>query len=256
MRFERILILAVLLLFVGIQTGCSAEVEKIETNQSTVNEPKSIESQADEAEKAYRAYDSKRALTLGLPCAKKGNAKCQYIVGEIYLIYKDNEREAIKWYEMSVAQGYARSQDKLARVILRNNPNRGFKLFQQAANQGLSQSKHYLGKLYISGKGGNKDLKKGFQLIHEIALTGNNWAQYDLGTLYNDGLGIEKDLIEAYKWYLIAQEGSTGIDDSTGQAAEDAIMGLWGKLSEEQIKEAKVRAKEFSKKKSINVSRE
>ncbi len=229
MRLGRILIIAVLFLITQQHSGYSSE--------------------ADEAEKAYRTYDSEKALAKGLPCARKGNARCQYIVGEVYYIYKNNKREALKWYEKSVAQGYAEAQDQLARVILKNNPKRGFKLFQQAAKQGHSQAKHFLGKLYISGKAGTKDVKKGFQLIHEIALTGDEWAQYDLGTLYEKGLGTKKDLIEAYKWYLIAREGSTGIDDSTGQAAEDAIIGLWRKLSKKQIKEAKVRADKFFKKK-------
>ena len=239
MRLGRILILAALLLSTEIQNGCSAEVEKTEVKESEVAE----------VEKAYRANDSEQALAKGLPCAKKGNARCQYVVGEVYLIYKDNRSEAIKWYEKSVAQGYARSQDKLARVILRNNPKRAFKLFQLAANQGLSYSKHYLGKLYISGEAGNKDLKKGFELIEEVALTGDDWAQYDLGTLYQKGLGIHKDLVEAYKWYLIALWGSTGFDDQIGMDAEMAIMLLDRELSSEQIQEAKARAKQFSKKK-------
>lgn len=232
MRLGRILITAALFLILGVQNGCGSEVGEV-----------------DEVEKAYREGKADEALSKGLPCARKGNARCQYIVGDIYLIYKNNEREAIKWYEKSAGQGYAEAQDQLARVILNDNPKRGLQLFQQAANQGLLHSKHYLGKLYVSGKGGTKDPKKGFQLIKEVALTGNDWAQLDLGTLYEKGLGTRQDLVEAYKWYLIALWGSTGVDDSTGQGAEDGIRFLGKKLSSKQIQEAEARATKFSKKK-------
>lgn len=237
MKLGRILIIATLFLIVGVQNGCGSEVD---------------ESEVDEVEKAYRENKADEALAKGLPCARKGNDRCQFIVGEIYLIYKKNKREeAIKWYEKSASQGYAIAQDKLARVILNDNPKRGFQLFQQAANQGNLRSKHFLGKLYISGKAGIKDPKKGFQLIRGVALTGDDWAQYDLGTLYRQGLGTRQDLVEAYKWYLIALRGSTGVDDSIGQGAEDAIMFLREKLSSEQIQEAETRANKFSKKNQV-----
>jgi len=97
----------------------------------------------------------KKALTLLLPLAEKGNPTAQTIVGEIYSEVQ-NYKEAVKWYELASKQG---------NVVALNN----------------------LSSLYYDGKGGlKKDRIKAKKLLELSAAQGFKDAQENLVKFFND----------------------------------------------------------------------
>ncbi len=104
----------------------------------------------------------------------------QYKSGEIYL------------YTMITESAY--EDYELARYWL-----------TKAAEQGLGDSQHYLGELYLKGNGlPVKDYEKAFEWFKKGADIGNVYCQLDLGELYEKGLGTTKDDDRAFFYYMKA----------------------------------------------------
>ena len=61
-----------------------------------------------------------------------------------------------------------------------------------------------LGKLYIEGRGVEKDPSHGFSLVLDGAFEGDPYAQVLLGRLYEEGLGTEPSREKALEWWKYA----------------------------------------------------
>ena len=71
---------------------------------------------------AYKAKDYAGAMRLWKPLAEKGDARVQFIVGNLY--YKgqgtnQNDKLAFKWFKRAAEQGYLRAQNNLGTMYMR-----------------------------------------------------------------------------------------------------------------------------------------
>lgn len=101
--------------------------------------------------------------------AKQGDASAQYQLASIY--QRTNKiDEAIKWYKMS-------------------------------ADNGISGSQFYLGKIYLNGEGGiDKNIAEGIKYLKLAAEQGAISAQYELAIIYIEGKVVPQDINEGIKW--------------------------------------------------------
>jgi len=66
---------------------------------------------------------------------------------------------------------------------------------------GLTRAQFYLGEMYFSGNGVNKDYTKAAKWLRKAAEKGYVLAQYELATMLDNGNGIKKDSIRSAKWF-------------------------------------------------------
>ncbi len=117
------------------------------------------------------AVETLRQAALG------GSAKSQYELGGLFEYgqgVKQNDSEAVYWYEKSAAQDFASAQYRLA-------------------------------ILYDNGWGSPANKEKAFELYNAAAEKGVELAQHDLAIVYFQGSGTVKNLEQAYKWLRIAE---------------------------------------------------
>lgn len=74
-------------------------------------------------------------------------------------------------------------------------------MFRKAADIGLAQSQHYLGKCYEKGQGVSKDPKEAVKWYRKAAEQGYAVSEYNLGVCYRDGWGVNKDLVKSADWF-------------------------------------------------------
>jgi uncharacterized protein len=70
----------------------------------------------DDADAATARDDEDGALAILLPLAVRGEAKAQYLVGQIYYLLKKRDGEALKWIRRAVDQGYPDAMYTLANM--------------------------------------------------------------------------------------------------------------------------------------------
>ena len=111
--------------------------------------------------------------------ARRGNAKAQYTLAELYFESSDYDnslyKEALKWYKI-------------------------------AADQGHAEAEYSLAFLYERGYGIEEDEQKAFEWLTKAAENGFSKAQYELAELYENGKGIVKDKQKAFELYVKAAE--------------------------------------------------
>jgi len=71
-----------------------------------------------------------------------------------------------------------------------------------------------------------------------LAEKGHGPAQYNIGRMFYYGQGVARDPVEAYKWFLLA-------NNSGVKRSRDASEMLGDKLTSRQIAEATIRAREW-----------
>ena len=130
---------------------------------------------AQDLEKGLEAYsdgDYAAALREWRPLAKQGNADAQYNLGVMYDEGEgtnENNKEAVRLYNLSAAQGNANAQNKL-------------------------------GEAYEAGSGVIQDYTEAEKWYRLSAAQGNEESQYRLGVLYTDGRGVTQDNVYAHMW--------------------------------------------------------
>lgn len=128
-----------------------------------------------DAKKIMRSVNTGKDM---LQDALQGNAKAQYMLGNIYQrgegVLKDDST-AVKWY-------------------------------RKAAEQGNHEAQYMLGNNYQRGKGVIKDDSTAALWYLKAADQGNREAQYSLGGCYFEGRGVPQDYDEAAKWYQKAAD--------------------------------------------------
>jgi len=176
-----------------------------------------IAGDVEEADAALDKKDYKTALIKYKSAALKGDAYAQLQVGNIYAT-NQNDVEAVKWYKLSAAQGYADGQTSLA-----------FK--------------------YQSGTGVLQNYAEAARLFKLAASQGNTFAQKNLGIMYWQGNGVPHDLVRAHMWMnLSAAQG----DFLTTESAASFRDKISNRLSPKQIETAQKMAKDCLEKKYKN----
>ncbi|MDH5178549.1 MAG: sel1 repeat family protein [Gammaproteobacteria bacterium] len=82
------------------------------------------------------------------------------------------------------------------------NPATAFSWYEQAANKGHSSAQHNLAVAFANGEGTQRDPDKAIHWWKQAAQQGNTDAQYNLGIVYAVGkLGIKPNLKQAKDWW-------------------------------------------------------
>jgi len=115
--------------------------------------------------------------------AKLGNAKAQFLLGQIYEFSENDVRDlskSAKWYRKAAEQGHAAAQ-------------------------------FFLGDCYRTGDGVTQDNSEAAKWYRKAAEQGHAQAQYNLGMCYHVGDGVVQNNTEAIKWYTKAAEQGYGL---------------------------------------------
>lgn len=111
------------------------------------------------------------------------------------------------------------------------------------ADKGKAESLFNLGKLFMEGKGVEKDYTEALKWFNLAAKKRYVPAWVELGTMYEEGLGVKKDETEAVRWYKKAAdkkdaEGQNKLGlmyyNGRGVAKNDAEALKWIQKSAEQ----------------------
>ena len=171
---------------------------------------------AQDFDKGVAAYDSgdfATALREWRPLAAQGYASAQSNLG---LMYRKGEgviqddKEAVKWYELAAAQGLADAQISL-------------------------------GLMYANGEGVIQDDKEAVRLYGLAAAQGHASAQYNLGLMYANGEGVIQDNVYAHVWFNIASSKN----DTASGLFRDQVASI---MTASQLDKAQDLARECVKK--------
>ena len=111
-----------------------------------------------------------------LPYAEKGVAEAQFCLGCEYSFGNEvtrDDKQALKWFELSAKQGHPRAQFNLS-------------------------------SMYSNGDGTVQNHKKAYKWNKLAAEQGDAQAQFNLGVRYAKGEGVAKDMMRAYMWCNLA----------------------------------------------------
>lgn len=109
-----------------------------------------------------------------------------------------------KYYESVGNLTYALESFSASTIRGYNDSKTVLEQYAYIENNDIAQM--YLGLLYQSGFGFDKDYTKAKELYLMAIEQLNDSAYYHLGTLYEDGLGVEKDLQKAIEYYELAKQ--------------------------------------------------
>ncbi|MGH7875618.1 MAG: tetratricopeptide repeat protein, partial [Candidatus Binatia bacterium] len=110
-------------------------------------------------------------------------------------------QEAVKWYRLAAAQGYAPAQSSL-------------------------------GLAYEKGQGVPQDYQEAVKWYRLAAAQGNESAQVNLGVMYTDGRGVRQDFVRVHMWFNLAAAALGGDSRDTATKNRDRIAS---KMTTEQI---------------------
>jgi TPR repeat protein len=167
-----------------------------------------------------------------LTAASNGDAEAQFNIAGLYFrgdTVRQDIDEALKWYRLSAAQGFAGSENDLGYIFgtgrgVPVNPSESFSWYKKAAEHGLAAAQCNLGTLYSQGLGVPQNYALAAEWFSKAAKQGNATALHHLGYLYESGLGVQIDFTQAWSFYSAAA--------SKGNAeSKTAIEGLPKKLN-------------------------
>ena len=169
---------------------------------------------ADSLERASR-YIDKGEYDSALPHlrrgARKGDARCQFLVG------------------MWSLSGVAMEQDLVAAADW----------IRKAAGQGLPVAQAYYGLLYANGLGVERSDEKAAEWLLKAATAGEPMGQAALGVAAFLGNGVPEDRVEAYKWTSLAAEQGN-------ERAAEYLPVIERELTEPELADARDRAGKFA----------
>jgi uncharacterized protein len=138
--------------------------------------------------------------------------------------------EAVTWVEASAICNIPEAQVRLGRMLLsgegvKQNQQRAFMCFRDAAGQGHIEAHNMLGRCYENGWGTKIDYSAAAQEYRLAAEAGLDWAQYNLGHMLLSGSGAARDRSAAFTWYsLAAAQGHIRAMNLVGRCYEEG----WG----------------------------
>ena len=151
--------------------------------------------------------------------AKQGNQNAQFLLGSMYEIGKDVQKdhiEAEKWFRFAAEQGHKQAQVVLGSIYASVNGmgadvnqdySEAVKWFRKANEQNNLDAQVILGVMLLFGKGIQKDEEEAAALFRKAAEKESPTAQFFLGLVYSRGQGVIQDSSEADKWFDLAYAG-------------------------------------------------
>jgi TPR repeat protein/tRNA A-37 threonylcarbamoyl transferase component Bud32 len=137
--------------------------------------------------------------------AKRGNARCQVILGNAYRNGTGVARdpvEASRWYRKAAEQGSDIGQYELGLLYesglgVPKDATQAVSWFRKAADQGLARAQNRVGVAYENGSTGPSNVVVAADWYRKAADQGYAAAQANLGRLYLQGRGVFKDTARA-----------------------------------------------------------
>lgn len=143
---------------------------------------------------------------------------------------------AKEWFQRAADAGEPRAQFNLG-VLAYMGENDGApdyatarSWFTKAAAQGNSRAIFNLGVMAYTGQGESQDFERATKFFQQAAQRKVPEAAYNLGMMAAKGEGTPVSIVDAYAWFLIAEE--LGSAD-----AREALANVRGKLSEGEYQE-------------------
>ena len=184
----------------------------------------------DDAREAYLAGEYETALATLRPAAEGGDPNAQNILGDAYDSGNGvavDHAEALRWWELSAAQGFDKAQYNLGllyengRPDIAPDPRRALEYYAAAMEAGNADAATNIGYLYESGALAQapsfgpqqQDTSESDLMLaaehYEIGVElGSTQAMTNLGTLIVTGSGIDEDMGRAMA--LFREAGALG----------------------------------------------
>jgi tetratricopeptide (TPR) repeat protein len=150
---------------------------------------KSKENQLKEALKIIDKGDIKAGISILTKLAKAEYNEAEYCLGYAAEFKLENYEEAVKWYRIAAAHGYAQAQ-------------------------------WCLGNLYLKGFGVEQNIIEAVKWYKAAAENNVPEAQFTLGEFYRSGLHVTKNPEIALNWYQKSAEAGF-------EAADTRIQQFW-----------------------------
>lgn len=186
----------------------------------------------------YKAGQLRAAIALWTRAANRGDAEAQHHLGSLYERGEGTIAsmiDALHWYRLAAAQGYALSQERLALLLangcvqppgMRDNdpimhalfpgglkvdpaPEESLRWARAAAEQGLPMACVLVGNHHAFGSA-DPDYQEAERWYRKAAKLGNAQAQLGLGTLLAGEYLGTPDYVGASRWFLKAAEQGLG----------------------------------------------
>lgn len=145
--------------------------------------------------------------------ADAGDVEAQFNVGYAYDSgngARTSKDKAKKYYQMAAEQGYAEAQNSLGSIYQEEkNYIEAKSWYEQAFAQNHPMATNSLGHLYDLGLGVEQDRNKGFELYQKAADLGWAEAMWNIANMYGAGQLGAVDLIAACTWIVRAEKYNT-----------------------------------------------
>ena len=179
--------------------------------------------------------DDDKAYHYASLSAEQGDEEGMSRLGELYfhgIGCRENNASALEWFRKS--KEHPNSQFHLGGMYydglgVAADADEGVKWLKLAADEGYTEAKAYLGRVYASDKKGHKDEAKAVELLKAAMEEGSSAGKCYLGFCYFDGIGFRRDkkkgldLIEE-----AAEEGFAEAEQWLRRARRQTSMFLLG----------------------------
>ena len=112
------------------------------------------------------------------------------------------------------------------------------------ADHGDAAARFKRGRLYLNGKGVEKNYEQAANGLRKAALQGHAGTQSNLGQRYFSGRGVPQNAIESCKWLELAAADANGGDKVRWEASKSRRC-VAAKMSAEQVAAAQKLAREW-----------
>jgi len=163
--------------------------------------------------------------------ADSGDPEALFAVANLYfssIRSAEDFEHALQWYARAAAAGHAEAQYRIGEILVSRNRSkiedysdqvRARQYFGRAARQGHLDAIFQLGVLYVTGRGGNKNIKKAVTCFRKAAKDGGQAALYNLGAIYQSRDDIRCPHDVAFRYFLrSAQQGYAAAQYAVGTA--------------------------------------
>lgn len=197
---------------------------------------------------AYIAGDRTKGLTALQYAAENGHLVAQWKLGRIYAEgdgVKADPYKAFQYFSQVASRNAETSPflpqsrfvanafvalgnyhlDGIPNSDVKPDPRRAAQLFRHAATYfGDADAQYHLARLYLDGRGAQKDQRTAARWLYSAANKGQYRAQATLGQMMVHGEGVPRQAARGLMWLTLAVESVSGPDDEWIQKAyEDAV---------------------------------
>ena len=127
----------------------------------------------------------------------------------------------------------------------RRNYVKALLLFRPLAEHGDAKAQHFLGFMYVNGKGVPQNFAEAVKWYRKAAEQGNAGAQNNLGLMYLKGNGVALDYVQAHMWFDLAAAGLSVSETGMRSSAANQRDAAAKHMSSAQIAEAQRLAREW-----------